>query len=112
LDKLKQAIRPFNIRYTKERLIEFDNELSELTRQKQEFSKSLDDLKSMVENKGEVDEMQALLMPSAFLYPKAVLASSIRFFAVFNNLSLSSVNSFNFSLKEGKNKNFQNLWTT
>ncbi|CAC9513878.1 hypothetical protein [uncultured Gammaproteobacteria bacterium] len=57
LDKLKQAIRPFNIRYTKERLIEFDNELSELTRQKQEFSKSLDDLKSMVENKGEVDEM-------------------------------------------------------
>ncbi|VVH58526.1 hypothetical protein BAZOLSSOX_1277 [uncultured Gammaproteobacteria bacterium] len=57
LDKLKQAIRPFHIRYTKERLIEFDNELSELTRQKQEFSKSLDDLKSMVENKGEVDEM-------------------------------------------------------
>jgi hypothetical protein len=33
-------------------------------------------------------------MPSAFLYPKAVLASSIRFFAVFNNLSLSSVNSW------------------
>ena len=57
LDKLKQAIRPFHIHYTKERLIEFDNELSELTRQKQEFSKSLDDLKSMVENKGEVDEM-------------------------------------------------------
>ncbi len=57
LDKLKQAIRPFHIHYTKERLIEFDNELSELTRKKQEFSKSLDDLKSMVENKGEVDEM-------------------------------------------------------
>ena len=57
LDELKQAIRPFNIRYTKERLIEFDNELSELTRQKQEFSKSLDDLNLMVENKGKVDEM-------------------------------------------------------
>jgi hypothetical protein len=29
-------------------LIKFDNELSELTRKKQEFSKSLDDLNSMV----------------------------------------------------------------
>jgi uncharacterized coiled-coil DUF342 family protein len=33
------------------------NELSELTRKKQEFSKSLDDLNSMVENKGKADEM-------------------------------------------------------
>ena len=57
LDNLKKDIRPFNIHYTKEMLIEFDNELSELTRKKQEFSKSLDDLNSMVENKGKADEM-------------------------------------------------------
>jgi protein subunit release factor A len=115
LDNLKKDIRPFNIHYTKEMLIKFDNELSELTRKKQEFSKSLDDLNSMVENKGKADEMLISLQEkntelenyvntvkkrlAAFLYPKEVLASSIRFFAVFNNSSLSSVNFFNFLLK-------------
>ncbi|MBA5248751.1 MAG: hypothetical protein FE834_04345 [Gammaproteobacteria bacterium] len=61
LDELKQAIRPFHIRYTKERLIDFDNELSELTRQKQEFSKSLSDLQDdlilMADNKDEADKI-------------------------------------------------------
>lgn len=61
LDELKQAIRPFHIRYTKERLIDFDNELSELTQQKQEFSKSLNDLQNdlmlTAENKDKADEI-------------------------------------------------------
>ena len=61
LDELKQAIRPFHIRYTKERLIEFDNELSGLIRQKLEFSKSLKDLQNdlilTVENKDKADEI-------------------------------------------------------
>jgi len=65
LDELKQAIRPFHIRYTKERLIDFDNELSELTRQKQEFSKSLNDLQNNLslttENKNKTDEILTLL---------------------------------------------------
>jgi hypothetical protein len=40
LDQLKQSIRPFHIRHTKERLIEFNDELFELVRKKQEFSAS------------------------------------------------------------------------
>lgn len=65
LDELKQAIRPFHIRYTKERLIDFDSELSELTKQKQEFLQSLNDLKYglnlTVENKDKTDEIVTLL---------------------------------------------------
>ncbi len=65
LDELKQAIRPFHIRYTKERLIDFDSELSELTKQKQEFLQSLNDLKDglnlTVENKDKTDEIVTLL---------------------------------------------------
>ncbi|SMN00798.1 hypothetical protein SPONL_1558 [uncultured Candidatus Thioglobus sp.] len=65
LDKLKQAIRPFYIHYTKERLIDFGSELSELTIQKQEFTKSLNDLQndlnSTTKNKGKIDEILTLL---------------------------------------------------
>lgn len=65
LDELKQAIRPFHIRYTKERLIDFDNELSELTKQKQKFSKSLNDLQNdldlTIENKDKANKIVTLL---------------------------------------------------
>jgi hypothetical protein len=65
LDKLKQAIRPFHIRYTKKRLIEFDNELLGLTKQKLKFLKSLNDLKNKliltVENKDKADELATSL---------------------------------------------------
>ncbi|WP_320053536.1 hypothetical protein [uncultured Acetobacteroides sp.] len=41
LDTLKTAIRPFHIRYTKERLLDFDAELSELVRKKSQFEEEL-----------------------------------------------------------------------
>ena len=41
LDGLKQAIRPFHIRYTKNRLINFDIALSELTNKNQELTNQL-----------------------------------------------------------------------
>lgn len=37
LDNLKKAVRPFHIRYTQERLLDFDNEISEMVRKKQVF---------------------------------------------------------------------------
>ena len=59
LEPLKSAIRPFHIRYTKNRYVEFNNELSELTRQKQEFEKQLNSLKkeltTTTKNKGKSD---------------------------------------------------------
>ena len=62
---MKQLIRPFHIRYTKERLIEFDNELSKLVRTKQEFSKTLNNLQQTLEsttkNKDETNEALTLL---------------------------------------------------
>ncbi len=46
LEQLKQKIRPFHIRYTSERLINFDDELSELTENKLKFQQDLEDLKN------------------------------------------------------------------
>ncbi len=45
LNQLKQDLRPFHIRYTQERLIDFDEELSELTKNKLSFSINLAGLK-------------------------------------------------------------------
>lgn len=46
LEQLKQYIRPFHIRYTKERLLDFDAELSELTKKKTTLSRQLTDTNS------------------------------------------------------------------
>lgn len=65
LDQLKQSIRPFHIRHTKERLIEFNDELFELVRKKQEFSETLNNLQQDLElttkNKVETNKVLTLL---------------------------------------------------
>lgn len=48
LEELKQAIRPFHIRYTETRLLEFDKELSELTSKKVKFSNQLSNLEEQL----------------------------------------------------------------
>ncbi|SHN92831.1 hypothetical protein [bacterium endosymbiont of Bathymodiolus sp. 5 South] len=69
LDQLKQSIRPFHIRHTKERLIEFNDEfndeLSEFVRKKQEFAETLNNLQQDLElttkNKVETNKVLVLL---------------------------------------------------
>lgn len=46
LDSLKQAVRPFHVRYTKERLLDFDEELSNATRKKMILEEDIEKIKS------------------------------------------------------------------
>lgn len=46
LDNLKQAVRPFHIRYTQERLLDFDEELSNVIRKKQLLEEEIEKVKS------------------------------------------------------------------
>lgn len=45
LDNLKIAVRPFHIRYTEQRLLDFDEELSNVIRQKQILEESIEKIK-------------------------------------------------------------------
>jgi len=47
LDNLKKALRPFHIRYTKERLLDFDEELSSIVRKKQVLDEELANIKKL-----------------------------------------------------------------
>lgn len=47
LDNLKIALRPFHIRYTKERLLDFDEELSSIVRKKQVLDEELVNIKEL-----------------------------------------------------------------
>ncbi len=47
LDYLKIAIRPFHVRYTKERLIDFDTELSDIVRKKQVLDENVEQIKKL-----------------------------------------------------------------
>lgn len=54
--ELKQQVRPFHIHYTKERLIEFDAELSALTKLKTETTRQLTELNKNLETSKESKE--------------------------------------------------------
>jgi hypothetical protein len=54
LDNLKKAVRPFHVRYTQERLLDFDNEISELVRKKQVFE---EEIRQLVLLKSENEEL-------------------------------------------------------
>lgn len=47
LDNLKLAIRPYHIRYTKERLLDFDEELSSVVRRKQVLEEEIEEIKKV-----------------------------------------------------------------
>jgi hypothetical protein len=56
LDNLKIAIRPFHIRYTQERLIEFDEELSNVVKKKQALEEELAKTLNLKEENEELAE--------------------------------------------------------
>lgn len=58
MDNLKIAIRPFHVRYTSERLLDFDEELSNVVRKKQILDEEIEDIKRI---KSENEEILAKL---------------------------------------------------
>jgi hypothetical protein len=56
LDNLKQAVRPFHIRYTKERLLDFDEELSNIVRKKQVLDEELENVNQLKSDNEELTE--------------------------------------------------------
>lgn len=78
LNRLKEAIRPFHIRYTSDRFVEFNDELLILATQKQELSQQLENLKLVISNKEQSNQLlKGLKIQQIASYKGLVLCGSL-----------------------------------